>query len=170
MMAFLLRFTSALFCLIAILGAMIGCQKSGVHTSTQTKTQAAIAPSPQELKKLKARLNRILYWQIADELDLKAEEEKKMVRVLQDVQTRREKALREREGAFQAMRRFSRVKNSDKSVQALRDHVKSFKELAQADSFEYEELKGILGEERLARFYVIRSEMGRKIKRSIQSP
>ena len=103
-----------------------------------------------------------MYWQLADELKLSPKTEKEMVIIIEDIQARRESALKDRAMAF------GEIKVTPGSSAAHERLIKAYKELSGLDLQEHQRLLKVLGLETLGRFYVIREKVAEKISHSIR--
>jgi hypothetical protein len=120
---------------------------------------------------LRERLNKIFYWQMADELRLTPQVEKEMIQTLEDLQGRREKALERRSLALAELKGLGQKKDAKvRREQSLVALSESLKELGRLDAEEFERLSKALGSEALARFYVVREELATRVRDAIRSP
>jgi hypothetical protein len=106
--------------------------------------------SPNEVRD---RLNKIFYWQMADELKLSQEIEKSMTDFLESFQQKREEALLQRAEALKLLQK------SPADANALLAYRKSLDQISKLDLDEYEQLNRLLGAEKLGRFLVVREEI-----------
>ena len=134
------------------------------------KEEAKPGSSPEETARLRNRLNKIFYWQIADELKLSPQEEAQMVKVLEDFQVRKEKSLINRRGALDAIEAACEEgsTSASESKQLITDYRKSMKADVDVDMNQIEALEKIMGPQRLLRFLKSRSEMSDKIRQVIR--
>lgn len=133
---------------------------------------------------LESRLNKILYWRISDELELKPQVEKKLISVLEDSRVKRQEALEKRMAAFAQMQKCeeAREKSGENKVahdkehpehqldvdKALDDYLQSGKTLQQVDIDEYQQIIALLGKEKTLRFFVIRKNMADELKSALK--
>lgn len=129
---------------------------------------AQAAPEPQKQQEVKERLNKIFYWHLSDELKLSAEQEKNLVDVLNRIQSLREKALLERSAALSALRGLSKDAPLSKTKPHLDAYTEASRVLAQLEQNEYNELKAVIGEELLGRFYIIREDVTSRVRQALK--
>jgi len=118
--------------------------------------------------RVRDRLNKILYWQISDELKLSPKQEKDLAILIEALQEKREAALKERDTAVEALRTLGKTPEKVAAITALDRYQKSLTALSKLDGEENEKLKAILGPELLVRYYVIRDEVTRKVLHALQ--
>jgi len=130
-------------------------------------------------QELRDRLNKILYWQLADELKLTPQVEKEMILTLEDLQSRREKALAVRSQALSELKQVEAAQKSGtrKDADLSRDRAEGLKklngalqELGLLDAQEFERLSKILGPETLSRFFVVREALAARVREAIRNP
>lgn len=117
---------------------------------------------------MRDRLNKILYWQMADELGLKPGPERDMSIILEDIQRRREKALMERDVALADLRKLGASFAEKDAVAVLDRYQLALAYLSTLDDEEYRRLKIAMGAPKLARFYVLREEILDKLRGTLK--
>jgi len=115
----------------------------------------------------KDRLNKIFYWQLADELQLAPKTEKDMSKLLEDIQARKEKALTERDAAMEELRALGATPELAASKTKLDRYQKALATLSKLDAEEYTKLNSLLGPQHLARFYVVREQVLDKLRAAL---
>lgn len=118
---------------------------------------------------LRERLNKIYYWQMADELKLSPKLEKEMVHILEDIQTKRQASLKDRENCFEDLRKIEKTL-SEKNTGPILDRLqKTLGTLAKLDIEEHDRLKASLGTETLGRFYLVRETVTKRVRDLLKS-
>lgn len=143
----------------------------GIYGLSTFATDSAVAQAAPDIKKqqeVKDRLNKIFYWHLSDELKLSAEQEKNLVDVLNRIQSTREKALAERSTALGALRSLEKDAPLTKTKPHLDEFTRASKVLAELEQQEYNELKGVIGEELLGRFYIIREDVTSRVRQALK--
>lgn len=120
-------------------------------------------------EKMRERLNKIFYWQMADELGLKPGPEKDMSFVLENIQKRREAALIERDAALAGLGALTKDVDVKSATAPLERYQKALMDLSTLDEEEYRRLKIAIGIEKLARFYVVREAILDKLRGTLKS-
>ncbi len=119
------------------------------------------------------RMNQIYYWHLAEELNISAEQEKTMVKILEQMQKRRSDLMNTREEAVVVLKTFSaRTSNTPSQLnelsKALKDYEKVTHEMAHADKDEFESLQKLFGDQALAKFLVVRDSIAERLRNSIR--
>lgn len=112
----------------------------------------------------KYRLNKLYYWQIADELKLSPQQEKKLGECLDGFQAQREKALKDRDFILSSMKDLGDKPQAAQAEAVLKNYEKTISWLSRLDAQEYAELKKILGADGLTRFYVVREKILERLR------
>jgi hypothetical protein len=118
---------------------------------------------------IKERLGKVFYWQIADELDLKPDVEKKLVSILEDFQKKREELLQKREELFKIYHKdFSKDSPAPMAEKFLKDYQDINKGLGASETEEFLMLKKVLTPQQLTRFLLVRDVFSRKVRESLR--
>jgi predicted ATP-grasp superfamily ATP-dependent carboligase len=115
-------------------------------------------------KRFENRLNELMFWRLSDELALKPQEEQKLKNILKKYQEERKKALLQQQEAIAVMADPKKCKNCLKSYE---DALNAF---GQSSPKEFKELRAALGEEKLKKFILIRSQMTNDVKEALRAP
>ncbi len=109
------------------------------------------------------RMSQIYYWHLAEELKISADQEKDMVRILEDSQKRRTELLGLRENHLKALK-------SQKGglTKVLTDYESVTHDLALVDREEFHALRKLFGDQTLARFLVERDQITERLRNSIR--
>ena len=117
---------------------------------------------------MRDRLNKIFYWHLADELKLSPKQEKDVIAKLNDIQTKRANTQMSREAAIKALQSLKKDAPLSVTKPYLDKYVQCSETLAGLDKEEYEGLKSVLGEELLARFYIIREDVTSRVRKALK--
>ncbi|NCN40633.1 hypothetical protein GW916_05225 [bacterium] len=158
---FILR---SVFCTFLTTGVVV----SSVLASTLFVADAAYAEDVQDKAGMKDRLNKIFYWHLADELKLSPKQEKDVIAKLNEIQSKREEALKTREEAISSLQGLAKDAPLSKTKPFLDKYIKCSETLAGLDKEEYNGLKEVLGEELLARFYIIREDVTSRVRKALK--
>lgn len=140
------------------------CQKN-------TNKDSLKSPSleTQDPKKLRERLNKLLYWQIADELKLSAQEEKSLIKILDDYQHAKEDLLKKSDEIMAKVEALPVGSTEDaQSKVTSEDFEKTQKQLAELDVKQTSDLRALLGNQRFLSFLKIRKDLNAKLLKAIQ--
>lgn len=118
---------------------------------------------------LRERMNRIFYWQMADELGLNPVAEKDMAMIIENIQKRRETALLERDAAMEALKALATDAKVAITQAPLDRYQKALAELSTLDDEEFRRLKIAVGVDKLARFYVVREQILEKLRGALKN-
>jgi hypothetical protein len=131
---------------------------------------SVLAQSKKELnaKQIRDRLNKIFYWQLADELKLSPAQEKAVVAALENAQNKRDAALAQREEALAALQKLPKTASLEESRPHLDRYSSALASLAAVEAEEYAALKAAIGEELLGRFYVIREDVTSRVRKALK--
>jgi hypothetical protein len=122
----------------------------------------------QASQEVQSRLSQIFYWHLADELKISAEQEREMIRILEDVQKQRSHALNERELALINLKKLDKSSNVKASSEVLTSYIKAVEKLSVLDREEFERLRRVLGDGAFAKFLIVRDEVTDRIRNSIR--
>ena len=122
-----------------------------------------------QAENVRERLNKIFYWQLADDLKLSPQQEKAMIVIIEDIQKRRTETIAARDSALDALKKNSAAKTPASSEKELARYRDSLSRLAGLDIEEYDRLQKLLGAETLARFYVVREDLLSRVRDSLKS-
>lgn len=130
---------------------------ASVHAQSETKPD------------IKDRLNRIFYWQIADELKLSPQVEKQLSTLVEELQKKRHVALEKRQKCLDDLKALE-AKKTGASVDALlKSYREALMELSSIDAEEFDRLKSLLGSESLAKFYLVRESVAEKVREALKN-
>jgi hypothetical protein len=115
------------------------------------------------------RLNKLFYWQVADELKLSTLDEKKMVALIEDIQKLREDALKKRDSALEDLRKIEKKLTVKEVEPRLANYQEAVEALARLDVEEFSKLREILGVENLARYYLVREKLAKRVREAIKN-
>jgi hypothetical protein len=125
--------------------------------------------SPGEIQ---SRMNQIYYWHLAEELNISAEQEKGMVKILENSQKRRSELLSVRDESVTVLQAFTGKPANYPSDAALANALKNYEkvthELAHTDKDEFDSLRKLFGDQALARFLVVRDSITERLRNSIR--
>lgn len=124
--------------------------------------------SLEEAERVRGRLNQLFYWRLADELKLSPTQEKEMASLLNEVQKNREDAFRNREQILGTLKEKGKTLSAPEAKAKMAEMDKIIKTMAEIDSREHQGLRKILGDELLAKFYVIREETIEKVRSALK--
>lgn len=131
----------------------------------------AFAHNHEDNAALLQRLNKIFFWEMANHLDLDPVTEKKMEDLVNDIQNRRQQALKQRDesmGCLKPQAGTASASSSASLATCLDRHIDSIRILARLDAEEFEKLRTLLGDERLARFLTKRFDLIQRVRSAIQ--
>ncbi len=128
----------------------------------------SVSDHPVDKAGMKERLNKIFYWHLADELKFSPQQEKSVVELLNNLQSKREHALKNREEAIESLQGLDKSAPLSKTKPYLDKYMQSSETLAGLDKEEYEGLKNIIGEELLGRFYIIREDVTSRVRKALK--
>lgn len=115
------------------------------------------------------RLNELMLWRLSDELGLKPQDEQQLKSILRKYQEQRKNALGQQEQLLTKM--SNGVKASAANCTAcLGDYEKTVASVADANTKEFKELRGLLGAEKMQKFLVIRSQMTKDVRDALRQP
>jgi len=117
---------------------------------------------------IRDRLNRIFYWQIADELKLAPKAEKDLQIIIDDIQKLRNLALEERQKCLDELKNLEKNISSQNAEPILVRYQSALIKLAKLDTDEHERLKKLLGSESLAKFYLVRESVAEKVRAALR--
>ena len=130
-------------------------------------TQAAY--SQKSADSVRSRLSQIFYWQIADDLKLSAQQEKDLVAFIEDIQSRREKVLKDRSQALADIKAQGVTLSAAQSTKLLDRYRVSVEQLGKLDVEEFTKLNKLLGSEKFVRFLGVRETMADRINDAMKS-
>ncbi len=140
------------------------CQKNTNQDSLKSPSLET-----QDPKKLRERLNKLLYWQIADELKLSAQEEKSLIKILDDYQHAKEELLKKSDEIMAKVEALPIGSTEDaQSKITSEDFENTQKRLAELDVKQTSDLRQLLGNQRFLSFLKIRKDLNAKLLKAIQ--
>jgi hypothetical protein len=132
-------------------------------------TGVAMSPTNSRADEVRERLNRIFYWHLSDDLKLSPQQEKSMIQIIEDIQTRRQSALSDRDKALEALKKLGKSPTASDSEKVLSRYRKTLEVVGALDVEEADRLKKLLGPATLVRFYVVREEVLGRVKEALQN-
>lgn len=118
---------------------------------------------------IKDRLNRIFYWQIADELKLSQKAERELTVIIDDIQKSRNEALAERQKCLDELKAIEKKISAVTAEPILNRYQNALTKLAKLDASEHERLKALLGAESLAKFYLVRESVALRVHEALRN-
>ena len=120
-------------------------------------------------KEIRERLNKIFYWQIADDLKLTPHAEKSMVTIIDEIQKRREAALNDRDHSLEDLRKYEKKMTAKVAEPILARYQAALSTLGGLDGEEHKRLLEVLGVESLAKFYLVREAVTKRIRDALRN-
>ncbi len=128
--------------------------------------------------RLEERLTRLFYWQMSQALDLSTSEEKRMTELMDGVSKSRLQAIDKRDEVFAKMNAWLEKNNTTlkdipkNTVPAevsalLKEYRMQLDTLSKIDIEEHEQLRALLGDVRLVKFYNERKIIIERIKKAL---
>ena len=130
---------------------------------------SALADSSMKSADVKDRLNRIFYWQIADELKLSPQSEKQLMAIVEELQAKRHRVLEKRQKCLDDLKALESKKSGASAEALLKTYREALMELSSIDAEEFDRLKTLLGSEALARFYLVRESVAEKVREALKN-
>lgn len=121
-----------------------------------------------DAKEIRDRLNKIFYWQLSDELKLSPAQEKAVVSILESSQKKRDAALEQRESSMKALQALPKTATLAQSKPHLDAYASALETLSRSEHEEHLALKAAMGEELLARFYIIREDVTSRVRKALR--
>jgi hypothetical protein len=126
--------------------------------------------SPNEVQN---RMNQIYYWHLAQELNISAEQEKEMVRILEQSQKKRGELMGAREEALKVFKSVSSSHQPKVNANDLAAALKSYDtinhDLTHVDRDEFAALRKVFGDQALAQFLIVRDSITERLRNSIRN-
>jgi hypothetical protein len=152
-----------IFLVLAHVGA---CSRKSEHSKQETLANPSM--ETQDPIKLRNRLNKLLYWQIADELKLSAVEEKRLVQILDLHQQNKESLLKSEEDLLKELDALN-APVEDKKAKELLDNLEGQQEkLAKLDRQQFQDLRTLLGSSRYIAFHKVRRALHEKLMKTVK--
>jgi Spy/CpxP family protein refolding chaperone len=154
------RIQHRLLALMCVAAALVACQKA-TNPNDELSSPSMETQDPQ---KLRERLNKLLYWQIADELKLTPNEEKSLVALLDRYQQAKEKELTTRDELLKKIE----VEATVEAASVGPAYEKNQKALSELETQHVADLRKLLGDKRFVSFLKIRKSLHEKLLKAVQ--
>ncbi|HVK62366.1 MAG TPA: hypothetical protein VM432_12485 [Bdellovibrionales bacterium] len=128
---------------------------------------ASPAAAAKEQSKEGTRLEELFIWKASEELRLPPEQEQKFADTIRALNSRRRKASESMEQAIQAL---SGVKTKQEAEKLTAAYKSNLREVHAVQIAELDQLKKIIGAEKLARYLVVKNEITEKLKSLMTAP
>jgi hypothetical protein len=151
----------------------------GVHLSSRIIAFLAVLlliglrPSPvaavagPENEKARTRLEELFIWKTSEELKLPPEQEQKFSEIVHALGARKRKASERMEKAVAALDAAKGKPAADKALAQVRETLTEYNSIQLA---EFDQLKSLIGSEKLARYYVVKGALSDKLKAMLSAP
>lgn len=107
-----------------------------------------------------ARLESLFIWKVSDALELSIEDEQKFTQILRDLADQKKKAITLMKNSVDGMKsNKGHLLNKD-----LKQYEAAAKSYSEVQSEEYKKLIVLLGEEKMARYLVLKHELTHKLR------
>jgi hypothetical protein len=113
------------------------------------------------------RVEQILVWKVSEELGLSAKEEKKLSEIVSKINEKKSTFSSAIENNLRDLREA--VKANKKTNLFVKLHTENLQKLNQLNLDEIKEVRKALGEVRLARYLLIKSDLSQRVKMLLQS-
>lgn len=159
----LVNITSSALILIASLSAFAVVEA--------TPTPAAVAPQAtpaiDKAAKERARIEELFIWKASEELKLSASDETKFTEIIRNFNTRRRAANVKMDEALSTL---GKVKTKAEAEKALTQHRSALREMQSLQTGEIDQLKPLLGAQKLAQYLVVKNSILEKLKVLLSAP
>ena len=145
---------------------LFGCAVVVAFCCTQMSGRAEAASDAVDSKE-RSRLEELFIWKASEELKLPPKEETKFNEIIHELNARRRAAGEELEVAT---KQLDEVKSKAEIEKALARHKAALKRIQALQLAELDQLKQLLGPEKLARYLVVKTSLLEKLKTLISSP
>lgn len=139
---------------IAIVSAVLS-----ISNFASAETPAATSPSKEN--KEGTRLEELFIWKASEELRLPPDQEAKFADTIRELNARRRKVNEAMEHSIQALNGAKTKAEAEKLTAAYKAQLK---EVHAVQLAEFDQLKQIIGVEKLARFLVVKNEITDRLK------
>lgn len=113
------------------------------------------------------RLEELFVWKASETLKLPPEQEQKFAQAIRDLNTRKKQANEKMEKAIAQLAAAKSKSNADKALGNYRGVLKDYHSLQFA---EVDQLRALLGPEKLARYFVVKAELSEQLKALLSGP
>lgn len=114
-----------------------------------------------------SRLEELFIWKVSEELKLPPKQEQAFADTIRDLNEKRRLA---NEGLSEAIRQLSRASSRAERRKALARHRAALRTYHDVQMEELDRLQRLLGDESLARYLVVKSDLSEKLKALLSSP
>lgn len=134
--------------------------------SEATSAATSVAPSDKSAKE-RSRIEELFIWKASEELKLSAADESKFTTIIRANNTRRRAANVKMDTALSEL---SKSKTKQEADKALSLHRAALRELQQLQTGEIDQLKPLLGSQKLAQYLVVKNTILEKLKVLLSAP
>lgn len=135
-------------------------------SATPISTPAVSAPAGATSKE-GSRLEELFIWKASEELRLQPEQESKFADTIRDLNARRRKATDALETTIAALANVKSKAESEKLIAIYRNQLRDVHAVQLA---EFDQVKKVIGPEKLAKYLVVKNNLTDKLKSLISSP
>lgn len=112
-------------------------------------------------EKSPGQIEALFIWRASEELKLEGAQEKKFSQVIKSLSAQKKALLSQMDSSIQKMK-SQKGKELQKSLQSYKESLKKY---SQISILEVQKLEEILGEKKLAKYLLLKSELSEKVKK-----
>jgi hypothetical protein len=149
----------------AVLAAFLFATSSVALASSKDADPGA--PKTSTKTQPERRIEELFIWKVSEELKLPPAQELKFTEVIRSLGVRKRNAT---EAMAEVTRKLDAAKDKSEAERSLKKYHEALREFQAVQLAEYDNLKGLLGAEKLARYLVVKSELNEKLKTLLSNP